>query len=354
MASLWQSINIYYYDTHKDDLLLDCVRPLIQTLKAYNWVERIHFIRHWNGGPHIRLQIFTSAALFQKQVVPFVTGEISTYLAQKPSTSRLLMSRPQPRAMKNTDSRTIRPDNSIFVQAYEGVSLTIGSPSAARMLEDYYEDTEVLAFEILEQTRNNYTGRFNACFDQLVALVATSPFLPLGSAYMSYRSHVEGFILKGPPHEDSWVRRQRLECAYQERQEVIEKRLQLLLALITKEPQRLSPWLSSMIAMHRHYGERAFQGAQDGTVRLQMHDGEILDDEWLAVGPSMEAIAKNQSVLHDIGTPTTIAHRIGLHFLYLNLHRIGLLNEDRSILLYYIVRAVEELMNVGAAALMRA
>ena len=88
----------------------------------------------------------------------------------------------------------------------------VAIPEQAReLLEDYYTETTPLAFTIIELTRNSYTGRLNACFDQLFSIAATSPILPLRRAYMSYRSHVEAYIICEPAVEAPRLRRQRLE-----------------------------------------------------------------------------------------------------------------------------------------------
>jgi hypothetical protein len=74
---------------------------------------------------------------------------------------------------------------------------------------------------LLEQTSNAYTARLNACFDQLVALVATSPLLPLERECMSYRSHAEGFIVGELEIEEPQVSRQRLAEAYRQLREAV-------------------------------------------------------------------------------------------------------------------------------------
>ncbi|HJT55951.1 MAG TPA: lantibiotic dehydratase C-terminal domain-containing protein [Ktedonobacteraceae bacterium] len=362
MTALWQSIHIYYYDANKDNLLLNCVRPLFLTLRERGWVERLYFIRHWRGGSHVRLQLYADASLFQEKIVPYVRGEVEAYFQQVPSTAsfseeeaRRQYERRKLQIAKH-QYRELRPNNSLEVAPYEDLSATVGSEGVARLLEHYYEETGDLAFNLIEQTRNNYTARLNVCFDQLVAVVATSPFLSLDRAYMSYRSHAEGYIAGESLIEEPGRRRQRLEQAYRERHDSVNKRVRHLLTLITKAPERLPSELKSIIEIHRRYGEQAFHGAQEGVMRLKTHEDAAEDRKKMKVEESayLAAVFNNPAVLAYSNDPVVVAHRIELNFLYLHLHRIGMLNEDRYILDYYIANAIEELLGIDPVVAMSA
>jgi len=249
----------------------------------------------------------------------------------------------------------LRPDNSVEVAPYDAAALAknMGSDGAARLLEDYYVETNDLAFSIMEQTRNNYTARLNACFDQLVAIAATSPYLPLRRAYMSYRSHVEAYIICEPLIEEPRLRRKRLEAAYEQRHQAIRQRVLRTLWLTEKAPERLPSWLATVIDIHRRYTELAYLGAQAGEIRLKTDEEvEEEEDKNLPLEESAFHLAsrQNKAVIQAANTPLMIGHRIDLNFLYLQLNRIGMLNEDRYILDYYIANAIEELLGIDPVA----
>jgi hypothetical protein len=359
MTAQWHSIHVYYYDNNKDDLLLDCIRPLFATLQSRHQVERCYFTRHWRGGSHIRLQMYADPAVFAGEVAPYVEETVTAYLQAHPSTMQIK----EEDARKQYERRSLaspealayielRPNNSLEFTAYEDLSATVGSQSAARLLEDYYVETTDLAFLLLEQTRNNYTARLNVCFDLLVALVASSPLLPLRRAYMSYRSHVEAYITCEPTIEEPRLRRARLEQAYAQRHDVILKRVRRLISLIEDAPDRLPAWLASAIALYRRYGEHAFQEASAGRLRLKTNEDFEAQKEHVRLEESAyrTAVVNNAAVLQASNTPIIIAHRIELNFLYLQLSRIGMLNEDRYILDYYIASAIEELFAIDPVA----
>jgi hypothetical protein len=359
MTAQWHSIHLYYYDNNKDGLLLDCIRPLFTTLQERGWLERGYFTRHWSGGSHIRLQLYADPVLFDSEIVPYVRSNVEIYLQEHPSTVHIDAQEARKQYERRSLSSPVatayvelRPNNSLEIATYEDLSSTVGSEGAARLLEEYYIETTELAFALLEQTRNNYTARLNVCFDQLVALVATSPFLTLNRGYMSYRSHVEAYITCEPWIEEPRLRRARLENAYAQRHDIVLKRVQRLLTSIEQTPERLPVWLATMIEIYQRYGRRAFQEASAGTLRLKTNeDFEAQKDHVrLEASAYRTAVVNNAAVLQASNTPVIIAHRIELNFLYLQLSRIGMLNEDRYILDYYIASAIEEILAIDPVA----
>jgi hypothetical protein len=360
MNTQWQCIYVYYYDTNKDALLLDCIRPLFQTLRARGWTEHLYFVRHWYGGPHLRLQMAADPVLFRESIVPYVQGEVECYLRQHPSTAIFTAedSQNQYERRKTYNAHEyvpLRPNNSLEIAPYEDLSATVGSVAAARLLETYCEETGDAAFALIEQTRNNYTARLNLCFDQLVAIVATSPFLPLDRAYMSYRSHAEGFIVGEPETEEPRLRRERLEKAYRQRYVAVKQHLRRLLALLTNAPERLPAWLTSMIELHRIYGQQAYEAAQTGLFQLKKHADTAQARQSMRLEESeyLSTAFSSPAVLDYIDSPVIVAHRTSLNLLYLHLNRIGMLNEDRYMLDYYIASAIEELLKIDPLVRMR-
>lgn len=361
MNAPWHSIHVYYYDAQKDDLLLDCVRPLCQELRVRAWAERLYFVRHWHGGSHVRLHIAADPALFRAQIAPYVRQTVEDYLHHHPSHAPFTEADARAQFERRASYAghryvPLRPNNSVEVAAYEDLAPTVGSQGAARLLETYYQDTSDCAFALLEQTRNAYTARLNACFDQLVALVATSPLLPLERGYMSYRSHAEGFIVGEPETEEPQVRRQRLEEAYRQRRTAVHQRVRRLLTLLVRAPERLPPWLSALIEMHRRYAQQACAEASAGTLQLKKHEETARARQRMQLEESafLTTAFSSPAVMEYIDSPLVIAHRTSLNLLYLHLHRIGLLNEDRYLLDYYIACAVEELLEIDPLARMRA
>lgn len=362
----WQSLRLYYNDPNKDDLLLDCVRPLFSTLSQRGWAKRAYFRRYWQGGSHLRLHMLADAKVFQREIAPYSIHEIETYLRQFPSKVeadeqeiQLQHARRRRLTLDQIDYEAPQPNNSVQIAPYEQLGAIIGSPGAAQLLEDYYLETNALVFSLIEQTRNNYTARLNACFDQLVALVAGASFLPLSKAYMSYRSHVEAYIVCEPGVENAAHRRQRLADAYQQRKPAIQKRLAHVLDLLQHRPANLPGWLADMLTIHRTYRDRALQSIQAGTLHLRNADEETENKqsqkgEFRLAGSEFHTAVKANSAMRELNNdPVMLADRVILNFLYLHLSRLGMLNEDRYILDYYIAESIEELFHISPVEVIR-
>ncbi|HLI05733.1 MAG TPA: lantibiotic dehydratase C-terminal domain-containing protein [Ktedonobacteraceae bacterium] len=353
----WHSIHIYYYDVNKDALLLDCVRPLIATLYKRGWADRSYFTRHWQGGSHLRLHVHADHALFESEIAPCVVGEVEAYLYEHPSggsfTSEEAVRQYQRRSNMTLEQLAYVapvPNNSLHLAPYRQ-PVGIGSPELACFLEDYYGETTDLAFTIIEQTRNDYRGRLNACFDQLVAFVAAGSLIPLAGAYMSYRSHAEAYIVCEPDVEEPRLRRRRFERAFHERHDAVMRRITFLLDALNAAPERLANWLPPLIALHRRYGEKALQGVLEGSFRL---NGNSHSREYrLSASDFHAAVATNLAVKQHQNSPYVLAQRIVLNFLYLHLSRLGLLNEDRYLLDYYIAGGIEELCHISPVDVIR-
>ncbi len=170
---------------------------------------------------------------------------------------------------------------------------------------------------------------------------------------MSYRSHAEAYIICEPLIEEPRLRRKRLEAAYEQRHQATRQRMLRTLWLIENASERLPVWLATLIDIHRRYAELAYLGAQAGEIRLKTNEEvEVEEDKNIPLEESAFQFAakQNKSVMQAANTPVMIGHRIDLNFLYLQLNRIGMLNEDRYILDYYVSNAIEELLGIDPVA----
>lgn len=358
---VWRSIRLYYFELDKDDLLLDCVRPILATLRARGWARRAYFIRHWEGGPHIRLQVEAAPETFERDIIPFVTHEADAYFRARPSRSIYTEEdalREHQRHQRMTDEplpyAAPAANNSIALADYDSRAAAIGSAGTAGLLEDFYVETNDLVFEIIERTRGSYPARFNASFDQLVAVAAASSRMPLTRAYISYRSHSEAYIVSEPQAESPAARQQRFHQMYLERRDTLLRRFTRLLSQIDTAPEQLPSWLAGVIAAHHRYFEAALQGTKDASIGLRKvedapeDDGDerpyLLDASEFHKARRANEAAQKYLMAH----PIMIAFRIMLNFLYLHLSRTGMLNNDRYVLDYYIAEVVEEVFHISA------
>ena len=356
---LWESVHIFYYDTDKDALILECLRPLMKELQQRDWVQNCYFIRHWQGGPHIRLHIASEPERFHASVLPYVQRKVGNYLQSHPSLRSFTEGdatqqheRRRHMSLLPLDYVALMPNNTFQTAPYDALALITGSPGMARLLEDFYIETNDLVFSMIERTQNHYEKRLNACFDLLVTLAASSSFLPLTKAYMSFRSHAEAYIVCEPSIEAPALRRQRFAHEYEQRKAQIRHRVERLLELLASE--QLPEYLRSTLAVLHRYAQRALAGVLDGSVML--HDGKSQRSESVRTPPSShfqwEASRFHTAVLENVAMeqlnadPEMLADRVVLNLLYLHLSRMGMVNEDRYILDYYIAETIEEMFHI--------
>lgn len=80
---VWVSAHVYRHDD-LDDLLVRRVAPLMAELAAERLIDGFFFLRHWEGGPHLRLRMLTGAA-DAGAVRARVTDGLGRHLREHPS-----------------------------------------------------------------------------------------------------------------------------------------------------------------------------------------------------------------------------------------------------------------------------
>lgn len=173
-ACAWQSAHVYYYDEQKDALLLDCIQPLFAQARPIT--PRLFFVRHWLRGPHLRLRFYCSSMQFAATLKPLIESTVGGYLRQHPSTTRLDEEQLKPlyATLARQEQETgplfpLYPDNSIQYLPYDRRLQVLGSEALASLLEDFYVDTNDLAFAMLAYLRQGHS-LLTLCFDLMITV----------------------------------------------------------------------------------------------------------------------------------------------------------------------------------------
>lgn len=80
----WISAHIFY-SSNPNPLLVECVAPLVEKLRAQDLIARYFFIRYWLGGPHIRLRLLPTAGVTEQAVKDVVEPEVQAFLSRRPA-----------------------------------------------------------------------------------------------------------------------------------------------------------------------------------------------------------------------------------------------------------------------------
>jgi hypothetical protein len=80
---MWQSVHIHYVE--QDDLIIEMLPGLLKELRSDNLIDRAFFIRHWQGGPHIRLRVEPKSRDCEAIVLSRMLSAVRDYVTKHPS-----------------------------------------------------------------------------------------------------------------------------------------------------------------------------------------------------------------------------------------------------------------------------
>ncbi|WP_052889351.1 thiopeptide maturation pyridine synthase [Thermogemmatispora carboxidivorans] len=359
-ACAWQSAHVYYYDEQKDALLLDCIQPLFAQARPIT--PRLFFVRHWLRGPHLRLRFYCSSMQFAATLKPLIESTVGGYLRQHPSTTRLDEEQLKPlyATLARQEQETgplfpLYPDNSIQYLPYDRRLQVLGSEALASLLEDFYVDTNDLAFAMLAYLRQGHS-LLTLCFDLMIT-VAHRQGQHLARGFLSYRSHAEGFIIAS---SDPARTRALLESRYQQQARTLVARLRQLLAALDRA-QDTFPFTLAWSQLMQRYQERAAQLITTGQIDLSLASLETGEGDSSSVRRNLAASAFHSALERDqerkqalYSDPWFQSYRLVLNLLYLHFSRLGLRPLDRFLLCHLAANAVEEALKIDAVEMVSA
>jgi hypothetical protein len=349
----WRNVQIYYYDDKwRDDLILDCVRPLLASLAP----RPSFFLRHWLRGPHLRLRFHTTADDFDRVVVPALADQVGGWLAAHPSTVCLdetaLLATHESLAKREREPGPLSPlypDNSIQYLPCDRRIEALGSEAAAALLEDFYLDTTEVTFAMIERVRGG-TSRMNLALDLMWATAHSAGTIESG--YVSYRAHAEARIMSAP---DPAALRSFLEQQYRVRAPALLERLQRVLDTVDGTGGDV-PFVREWVQAVRRLYKRAQSQITDGVITLSVPEpGRWFNDEMIEHSAFHRALASNPAHLEMMRTSMRFhTWRVIVNCCYLHLTRLGIRPFERSLLGFLLSETVEERFGVSAVELVTA
>jgi hypothetical protein len=80
----WLSAHIFYA-SNANPLILDCLSPLVDDLRARGLIQRYFFIKYWLEGPHVRLRLLPAANVSYETLKAIVDEVVGDYLERRPA-----------------------------------------------------------------------------------------------------------------------------------------------------------------------------------------------------------------------------------------------------------------------------
>lgn len=344
----WYSAHIYYYETDKDALILDAIRPLMHQLRPA--LESAYFVRHWRQGPHLRLHIRTDSHTWTSTVQPQLEDTIGAYLRAHPSTAafderaelpiHLLLAK---REQENGPLTPWFPDNSIQYQPYDPRLHVLGDPQVADLLTGYLAQSTELLFDMLEHVRS---GADTKELLSLSLMLATSHALapPITHSFISYRSHAEGFLFKSA---DPAATRTAFDAHYGIHRESLTDRVQAVIDTLEDRNEAAPvPFVRAWAALITTHADRAKPLIKEGLVFSKTRAPEPTHPPRAAFHQMMFGNrAYRERVFDD---PGFHRYRVGLNCTYQQINRLGLAPAQRMRTCHIAANAVEDVYGVSA------
>ena len=158
----WLSFFIYYYDD-QDQLLTQCIRPLVDKLKTRESFVQYFFIRYWDGGPHIRFRV--NVQNDDEALASLIETNIRTYMEVKPSTFVLPEQVMREHFLRFSRlenvgvSFDVQPNNSLLQKKYEPEYVRYGGTKGTKCSEEHFFHSSELCMGLLDDIREKRRQR---------------------------------------------------------------------------------------------------------------------------------------------------------------------------------------------------
>ncbi|WP_018566130.1 lantibiotic dehydratase C-terminal domain-containing protein [Streptomyces sp. PsTaAH-124] len=390
----WRAAHVAYFGDDTDQLILRAVRPVIERCAAHG--AAAHVLRHWRRGPHLRLVVRATPAVFAEVVEPAVRELIGGHLRAHPSTAPapdedalLPLHRRLAEAERETGPLTpFSPDNSITWEAHDRRIDVLGCPVGADELALFYERTNDLLFEHLEAVaaglpRETLALRLMLATAHTLCRHPQDPSIRRG--FVSFRSHAEGYLSTAGPRA-----RQGFEQRYAANRAVLTAQVRAVVAAfdpvppgpVPTGPVPPGPGLPSTDVPASGTSGAAALAEPGGAATLhrwvaaidplgsrwtalyeagEIPEAEIPDDEENGIGGLLSASPLHRAISGSATykrmmyrDPRFLRYRLMLNYTYLHLSRLGLPGLSRYLLCHLAADAVEEVYGVSALQLVLA
>jgi hypothetical protein len=151
----WVSAHLFYTDD-LDVLLVDAVRPLVTDLLADETAHGYFFLRHWDGGPHVRLRLLVPDEADQSRVRGAVLDHCGQYLRRHPSVTPLSPERYATMAarlagLEQTPSHRPAPlpNNAVQFIAYRREYDRFGTDAEMQAVERHFIESSHIAMALI-------------------------------------------------------------------------------------------------------------------------------------------------------------------------------------------------------------
>ncbi|MFJ6195521.1 lantibiotic dehydratase C-terminal domain-containing protein [Micromonospora sp. NPDC092111] len=163
----WLSVHVFYA-SNANPMLVECVQPLADRLRADGLISGYFFIKYWMEGPHVRLRVLPAPGVDPAVVRAEVDAAIEGFLRRRPAlyeadTEGLAGLYKQMFLAEYGEQRwneaygvdgvmPMRPNNSFAHLPYEREYGRYGGPAGVRLAEWHFEQSSDIVLRLLATT----------------------------------------------------------------------------------------------------------------------------------------------------------------------------------------------------------
>lgn len=164
----WVSLHMHYFD-NQDSLILNCIGPAVEELRASGVIDLSFFVRYWLNGMHVRVRAHTQDQGKYGYVSNYLNERFNSYVTAHPSTmpeTRDLL--PLQHHLHKLEYGVqgeieMNPDNSVHDVEYVPEYERYGGCAGIKIAERHFDVSSRLAIRVL--------GRFPDSHRRLLAYI---------------------------------------------------------------------------------------------------------------------------------------------------------------------------------------
>lgn len=166
----WLALHIFYHNVLKqDDLLNECLIPVIRTLQAEGHCKEWFFLRYWEGGTHVRVRFLNPSAAVEEKV----RAAAAAYLAAHPPEQELTREAYYEHHTFDGEPVDVEalpwyPNGSIVRLPYEPEYKRYGGAHAMALSEEVFRISSDAAAAVLAATPGEYQKRVSMAMDLMI------------------------------------------------------------------------------------------------------------------------------------------------------------------------------------------
>lgn len=314
----WHAYHIFYHRFDKqDELLMNCIAPMVRQFQEDNLYKDWFFIRYWEGGPHIRLRFLDP----DPKTEPVIRERITRFIQEHPPQEE--MTREQYYRNHKFDGEPVDPESlpwypngSIVKIPYEPEYQRYGGQAAIATSEKMFTHSSEMAMQVMAKTAGELAKRLNIALDLMVLTALCLEVRPeeLATYFKRYADYWSSYLDQPAEAE------KKIKVSFSKQENQLTKRLALLEQLTesTQEVPLYRRWVDQLKVAHQSYRKLAEEGKLVSPL-----DSPAEGEDWIRFAISAIAFSQIHMTNNRLGLAPPFEHYLGYMIYLMAYHRFS-------------------------------